>query len=77
MKKNNSGFVTTLVVIILALGVAYFIKDENGVSYLEKGYNAFRYYVVDRNQEAVDKAKEVRDLMQNNQSDIQKEIDSI
>ncbi len=77
MKKNNSGFVTTIVVVLIALGVAYFVKDETGVSYLEKGYNIARYYVVDRNQEAVQKAKEVKDLMQNNQDTLQKEIDSI
>lgn len=70
-KTKQSGFgILSIIVIVAALGVMYVMKNKDGVSYLESTYNKVKYYVVDRNVEAIDKAKEARDMMQAGQDRI-------
>lgn len=73
MKKTyNKGFMAMLVLIIVAVGAAYFVKDEKGVSYAERGYKLARYYLVDRGEEAIEKAKGAQKLMQGHQDELGK-----
>lgn len=65
-----------VLVLLVAAMVLHFIKDENGVSYLETGYKMVKYYVVDRNTDALDKAKDVQEKMQKRQDALQQVLDS-
>lgn len=56
-------------------GGMYVMKDEKGESYLEKTYGAVKYYFVDRNEEAINQAKEVQGTMQRQQDAIQEALD--
>lgn len=76
MKHNQRG---SILIKLLFLGVIaggmYIVKDEQGVSYLEKSYGAVKYYFVDRNEDAMNQAKEVQGKMQAQQDEIQKMLD--
>lgn len=76
MKHNQQG---SILIKLLFLGVIaggmYIVKDEQGVSYLEKSYGAVKYYFVDRNEDAINQAKEVQGTMQRQQDAIQEALD--
>jgi|GEM_PF-5761488 hypothetical protein len=70
MKNQQGGFLTFFLIIIVAvLGAMYFIKDENGVNYIQKTINI----VTERKEAALDKATGARDL----QSEHNQEIDAM
>ena len=77
MKKHNQQ--GSILIKLLMLGVIaggmYVVKDEKGVSYLEKSYGAVKYYFVDRNEDAINQAKEVQGTMQRQQDAIQEALD--
>lgn len=76
MKHNQQGsIVIKLVVLGLVAGGMAVVKDEQGVSYLEKSYKAVKYYVVDRNEDAIKDAKAVQGVMQQQQDMIQEALD--
>ncbi len=76
MKHNQQGsIVIKLVVLGLVAGGMAVVKDEQGVSYLEKSYKAVKYYVVDRNEEAIKDAKAVQGVMQKQQDALQEALD--
>lgn len=52
----------------------YFVKDHNGVSYLEDGYKTAKYYLVDRNQAALEGAKGAKVLIQADQDRLNAEL---
>lgn len=58
------------------LGVSFVIKDESGVSYGEQAVAAVKYYTIDRNEDAMNKAQEAKDIMQGRQVEIQAELDN-
>ncbi len=58
------------------LGVSFVIKDESGVSYGEQAVAAVKYYTVDRNEDAMNKAQEAKEMMQKQQIKIQAELDN-
>ena len=58
-------------------GVLYVVKDEKGVNYLESTYKEVRYLIKGRSEEAIEKAKEAKQIMQKRQNEIQKNIDSL
>jgi hypothetical protein len=76
MKHNQQG---SILIKLLMLGVVaggmYVMKDEKGESYLEKTYGAVKYYFVDRNEDAINQAKEVQGTMQRQQDAIQEALD--
>lgn len=74
----RSGFIGVTILTIAALaGVLYVVKDEKGVSYLETTYKQVHYLVKGRSEEAIEKAKEAKQIMQKRQNEIQKNIDSL
>jgi 3-hydroxyacyl-CoA dehydrogenase len=76
--STRSGFVGVAILTIAALaGVLYVVKDEKGVSYLESTYKEVRYLIKGRSEEAIEKAKEAKQIMQKRQNEIQKNIDSL
>ncbi len=76
MKHNQQGsIVIKLVVLGLVAGGMAVVKDEQGVSYLEKSYKAVKYYVVDRNEDAIKDAKAVQGVMQKQQDALQEALD--
>lgn len=77
-RSARSGFVGVTILTIAALaGVLYVVKDEKGVSYLETTYKEVHYLVKGRADEAIEKAKEAKQIMQKRQNEIQKNIDSL
>lgn len=73
MNKTNKGFgVITLFLLVGILTAMYFVKNENGVSYLEDTYKKVKYYTVDRGVDALDKAKDAKNLMQAEQDKLKK-----
>jgi uncharacterized membrane protein required for colicin V production len=76
--SKRFGFVGVAILTIAALaGVLYVVKDEKGVSYLESTYKEVRYLIKGRSEEAIEKAKEAKQIMQKRQNEIQKNIDSL
>lgn len=76
MRSSQSGFGFAGIIVIVALaGGAYLMKDDHGVSYLERGYEMTRYYLFDRNQEALEAAKGAHDLLQGQQDALQRAVD--
>ena len=78
MKTHNQRgniLIKLLVLGVIAGGMAI-VKDEQGVSYLEKTYKAVKYYTVDRNEDAINQAKDVQGVMQKQQDAIQAELDA-
>lgn len=74
----TSGFVGVTILMIAALaGVMYVVKDEKGVSYLESTYKEVHYLIKGRSEEAIEKAKDAKQIMQKRQNEIQKNIDSL
>ncbi len=61
-----------IIICIIALIAGYIVKDDKGVSYLEKAYSQAHYYVVDRNKEALEKATDTKKMMQAHQDELQK-----
>lgn len=77
-QSATSGFIGVTILTIAALaGVLYVVKDEKGVSYLETTYKEVRYLIKGRSEEAIEKAKEAKQIMQKRQNEIQKNIDSL
>lgn len=77
MKHNQQGsIVIKLVVLGLIAGGMAVVKDDQGVSYLEKSYKAVKYYTIDRNEAAIKDAKAVQGTMQRQQDMIQAELDA-
>ena len=75
-KTKESGFTKITFIMLLAVaGGMYLVKDEKGVSYLEKTYGAAKYYIIDRNEDALKQAKGAQNLMQGHQDELQKAID--
>jgi hypothetical protein len=75
MQATQSGFgLVGIIVIAALLGGAYTLKDEQGVSYLERGYSMARYYFVDRNQEALEGAHNAKALVDKQQAELQKAV---
>ncbi|MBP9668944.1 MAG: hypothetical protein KBE09_01505 [Candidatus Pacebacteria bacterium] len=63
--SSQRGFSTvSIIVLIAAVGAAYSIKDEQGVSYLERGYQMAHHYTIGRNQDALEQANSIRMKMQ-------------
>lgn len=62
--------------IIGIMGAAYIVKDESGVSYLEKGYAMIKHYTVDRNVDAIKQANDVKATAQLQQDRLQLELDT-
>ena len=74
-RTTQAGFGQVLIVLILAgVVAAYFVKDESGVSYLDKGVHMIRYYTIDRNVDAVQKATQVKATAQAQQDRLQEEL---
>lgn len=69
-KTHKKGFIGMLVLIAIAVGAMYFVKDEKGVSYGKKGYDLIHYYMVDRGAEAMEKAESAKDIIQSHQNEI-------
>ncbi len=77
-QSATSGFIgVTLLTIAALAGVLYVVKDEKGVSYLETTYKEVHYLIKGRADEAIEKAKEAKQIMQKRQDEIQKNIDSL
>lgn len=75
MQTTQSGLGLVGIIVIAALfGGAYTLKDEQGVSYLERGYTMARYYFVDRNQEALEGAHNTKALVDKQQAELQKAV---
>jgi hypothetical protein len=73
MNRTNKGFgVVTLFLLVGILTAMYFVKNENGVSYLEDAYKKLKYYTVDRGVDALEKAKDAKALMQAEQDNLKK-----
>ncbi len=78
MKKHTAqrgSILIKLLMLGVIAGGMYVVKDEQGVSYLEKTYSATKYYFVDRNEDAINQAKDVQGKMQAQQDEIQKMLD--
>lgn len=74
MKNKQGGFLAFfLIIIIAAVGAMYFIKDDNGVSYLQKAVDK----VTGAKDEVYDKAYGTRDLQNEHNAEIDAMIDSI
>ncbi len=73
--QRGSILIKLLVLGVIAGGMAV-VKDDQGVSYLEKTYKAVKYYTVDRNEDAINQAKDVQGVMQKQQDAIQAELDA-
>lgn len=75
--KSQSGFgMVRIVLLIGVLAVAYFMKDEHGVNYLQRGYEAGRYYTIDRNLNAIKAAEDVKATAQLQQDKLQAELNA-
>jgi hypothetical protein len=75
MKTSQSGFGKfTIIVLAALLGGAYFIKDNQGVSYLQRGIDMARYYTVTRNTDAIKAANDVKAVAQKQQDALQEEL---
>jgi hypothetical protein len=75
-KTTQSGFgKLTVIVLVAAAAAAYYFKDEQGVRYVEKGYAVGYDLFFGRHQDALNKAKDVRSLMQKNEDNLQTELD--
>ncbi|MFM2415094.1 MAG: hypothetical protein RI911_787 [Candidatus Parcubacteria bacterium] len=76
MKHSQKGSIVIKLLVLGALagGLSY-VKDEQGVSYLQKIIGPIKYYLVDRNEDALQQAKEVQGVMQEKQDEIQKMLD--
>ncbi len=73
--KNNQGFGQILIVILIAIVAMYFIKDDAGVRYTDKVINSIKYYTVDRNKDALNKAEGAKSILEKRSADLQKMID--
>lgn len=72
---SQSGFgLVGLIIIIGLCASSFYIYDETGVSYGQKAVDAVKYYTIDRNTDAMEKAKDAQNTMQQRQLDIQAEI---
>lgn len=74
-KSKQEGFAAVFFLIIAALGIMYVVKDKDGVNYLESTYKKVKYYTVDRGTEALQKAKEAKDMMQQHEDDLNKALE--
>ncbi len=76
MTSAPRGFSTiSIIVLIAALGAAYYVKDEQGVSYLERGYQMAHVYAMGGNQDAVGQANTLKAKMQAHEDATQAAID--
>lgn len=78
MKKEIVRGSATLILILgvaAILGAGMFIKNEEGTPYTQDVYNMAHYFVVGRGEEAMLKAKEAKEKMQQHENEIQKELD--
>ncbi len=62
-------------VVVAALGAAYYIKDERGVSYLERGYTIAHRYTVGVDFNPVQEAHSIKTKMQMHEDATQAAID--
>ena len=78
MKNNHqSGSVLVYIIVLGAIAAgAYFVKDQSGKSYLEDGISMIKYYLVDRNQQAIQGAQNARDIMNKQQATLQAQVDA-
>ncbi len=78
MKKeivHGSAMLALILGVAGVLGAGMLIKNEEGTPYTQDVYNMAHYFVVGRGEEAMLKAKEVKEKMQKHESEIQKELD--
>ena len=74
MKNQQGGFMMFfLIIIIAAIGAMYFIKDDNGVSYLQKAVDK----VTGAKDELYQKAYDTRDPQNDHNQEVDDLIDSI
>lgn len=76
MNNSQKGFgKLTLIMLIAIIAIMYFMKNDRGVSYLEDIYNKVRYYIVDRNTNAIQKARETKTMMQADQNRLKQTLE--
>ncbi len=75
--KYNQGFLMVSLLIAVSLaGVLYFVKDANGKSYLNVLKDTAIQYMDKNNLNPIEEAKEVKNLMDKNQRDIEAELEA-
>ncbi len=75
--KYNQGFLMVSLLIAVSLaGVLYFVKDANGKSYLNVIKDTAMQYMDKNNLNPIEEAKEVKNLMDKNQRDIEAELEA-
>lgn len=78
MKKEpvrGSAMLIMIVGVAAVLGAGMFVKNEEGTPYTLEVYNMTHYFVVGRGEEAMQKAKDLKEKMQQHENEVQKELD--
>lgn len=73
---RGSGALFLIVGVAAVLGAGMLIKNEKGVPYTEEVYNMVHFFVVGRGEDAMKKAEDAKQKLQERDAEIQRELDA-